>query len=169
MPMNFSLLNQARDLLPNAYTPQARQFFNQQDAQNNAAVKAIEQAPASTFPGSEPTLRDTIRTAMPGEPQGSPWQAPTQQPGQPWVAPWETPPQQQQPTATPAVPPGQLPQQAALTQPVSQLQEQQPQQLQYQQPQVPEQEQPWWMTQNPLAASSMMSNALRGSRDIQNW
>lgn len=55
------------------------------------------------------------------------------------------------------------------TQPVSQLQQQQPQQLQYQQPQVPEQEQPWWMTQNPLAASSMMSNALRGSRDIQNW
>lgn len=55
------------------------------------------------------------------------------------------------------------------TQPVSQLQQQQSQQLQYQQPQVPEQEQPWWMTQNPLAASSMMSSALRGSRDIQNW
>jgi hypothetical protein len=94
-----------------------------------------------------------------------------------WLNPQPQQPQQQQQSAAPVIS-DQVPQTipsipattvTEQTQPVSQLQEQQPQQLQYQQPQVPEQEQPWWMAQNPLAASSMMSNALRGSRDIQNW
>jgi hypothetical protein len=94
-----------------------------------------------------------------------------------WLNPQPQQPQQPQQSAAPVIS-DQVPQTipsipatmvTEQTQPVSQLQEQQPQQLQYQQPQVSEQEQPWWMAQNPLAASSMMSNALRGSRDIQNW